>query len=98
MSAFDLPEDDLCVICGSSEQSAQGGLCPRHTYDEGPQTVTPTDPIAEALTAIPVTGLRHTKTDTYLTPTSARKLAAHLREQGLTASNTLENKTKEEQP
>ena len=24
-----------CVICGSDEQSEQGGLCPDHTYDEG---------------------------------------------------------------
>lgn len=25
--------DEECVICGSIEQSEQGGLCPAHTYD-----------------------------------------------------------------
>lgn len=25
---------ERCVICGSTEQSSQGGLCPAHTYDE----------------------------------------------------------------
>lgn len=25
--------EDGCVICGSSEPSPQGGLCPKHTYD-----------------------------------------------------------------
>lgn len=24
---------ERCVVCGSTEQSDQGGLCPEHTYD-----------------------------------------------------------------
>lgn len=86
------PQDGSCVICGSSEQSPQGGLCPRHTYDEGPQAVTTTpipehqktaDPVAEVLTSVPVTGLRFTGPESFLTRNSARRLAAALREQGL---------------
>ena len=35
MSEHAAEEDvDRCVICGSVEQSNQGGLCPAHTYDE----------------------------------------------------------------
>lgn len=59
-----------------------------------PQNQKTADPVVKALIGVPVTGVRFTESETFLTRRSAEKLAAALRVKGL-ISNPLEDKTKE---
>lgn len=53
-----------------------------------PQNQKTADPVVKALIGVPVTGLRYTSPEVFLTRRSAEKLAAALREKGLISKET----------